>query len=141
MTYSTAFRRLLAFAIDCIAMLGLYMLISLTLGLSFIFSPIASLPMFGLWFYGGIFALAWLYYALQESSSHQATLGKRIMHIKVVDLKGERIGFWRATARYFGKMVSRFIFMIGFLMIPFTKKKQALHDKMARCLVIYRPSA
>src|SRR5437016_5627966 len=34
----------------------------------------------------------WLYFALMESSSTQATLGKMALSIKVTDLEGRRIG-------------------------------------------------
>ncbi len=43
----------------------------------------------------------WLYYALQESSSAQATIGKRVMSLKVTNLEGQRIGFGQASGRFF----------------------------------------
>jgi uncharacterized RDD family membrane protein YckC len=79
---------------------------------------------------------AWLYSALQESSDAMATVGKRAMGIRVVDLSGEKISFGRATGRYFGKIISALILGIGFLMQPFTERRQALHDIMAGCLVV-----
>jgi len=78
----------------------------------------------------------WLYFALQESSPKQATLGKRAVHIKVIDYEGEQITFGRATGRYFGKIVSAVILYIGFIMAAFTDRKQALHDMMANTLVV-----
>src|SRR6202035_5143373 len=81
-------------------------------------------------------ALAWLYYALLESSSWHATLGKMALRLQVTDLEGRRIGFGRASGRFFGKIISGMILYIGFLMAGFTEKKQALHDMMAGCLVI-----
>lgn len=85
--------------------------------------------------------VGWLYYALCESSDWQATPGKRILGMKVVDMQGRRIGFWRATARHFGKILSTLTLFIGFVMIAFTREKQGLHDIMAGCLVINRPPA
>ena len=82
------------------------------------------------------FVGGWLYYALLESSRWQATLGKQLLGLEVVDLKGRRVSFARASGRYFGMIVSALIFCIGFLMAGFTQKKQALHDMMAGCLVI-----
>lgn len=78
----------------------------------------------------------WLYFSLMESSSKQATLGKMAMGIYVTDLNGNRISFGRATGRYLGKVISALILLIGFLMAGFTEKKQALHDKIAGCLVV-----
>lgn len=80
--------------------------------------------------------LRWLYYALLESSSWQATLGKKALGLEVTDMEGRRIGFGRATGRTLGKIISAFIMYIGFIMAGFTEKKQALHDMMAGCLVI-----
>jgi uncharacterized RDD family membrane protein YckC len=78
----------------------------------------------------------WLYYALQESSEAQATLGKRAVRLRVTDLDGERISFGRATGRYFGKILSGLVFMIGYIMALFTEKKQALHDIIAGTIVL-----
>jgi len=78
----------------------------------------------------------WLYFALMESSSRGATLGKMALGLRVVDLSGNRIGFGRATGRYFGKLVSGAILCIGYIMAGFTQQKQALHDMMAGCLVV-----
>jgi uncharacterized RDD family membrane protein YckC len=78
----------------------------------------------------------WLYYALLESSSKQATVGKMALGIRVTDLDGGRISFGRATGRYFGKFLSGLILGIGFLMAAFTERKQALHDLLAGTLVV-----
>jgi uncharacterized RDD family membrane protein YckC len=78
----------------------------------------------------------WLYFALMESSSKGATLGKLALGLRVTDLAGNRITFGRATGRYFGKIVSGMILMIGYIMAGFTQQKQALHDIMAGCLVV-----
>jgi len=94
-------------------------------------------------FIGPIFMLAllvipWIYSAAMESSSKQATLGKMTLGIVVTDLEGRRISFGRAIGRYLGKSVSLSLLFIGFIMAGFTKKKQALHDIMADCLVVFR---
>lgn len=78
----------------------------------------------------------WLYFALQESGSAQATLGKRAMGVRVVGAQGQRISFLNATGRYFGKIVSTIILFIGFIMVAWDSRKQALHDKMANTFVI-----
>lgn len=77
----------------------------------------------------------WLYFALQESSERQATIGKRALNIYVTDLQGRRISFGQATGRHFGKIISGFILGIGYMMAGFTEKKQGLHDIMASTLV------
>lgn len=78
----------------------------------------------------------WLYFALQESSSAQGTVGKRVMGLKVINLQGNRIGFGQATGRFFAKLISSAILCIGYMMAGFTERKQALHDMVASTLVI-----
>jgi uncharacterized RDD family membrane protein YckC len=84
--------------------------------------------------------VAWLYWALMESSPQQATLGKMALGLKVTDLQGEPISFAKATGRYFGKFVSELILYVGFMMAGWTAKKQALHDIMAGTLVVRKQS-
>lgn len=80
-----------------------------------------------------------LYFAVLESSAWQATIGKRVLGCKVVDLDGQRISFGQAAGRYFAKIVSALTLGLGFLMAGFTEKNQALHDKIAGTLVIRTP--
>ncbi len=80
----------------------------------------------------------WLYFALFESSAKQATLGKQALGLKVTDLDGNRIGFGRASGRFFGKIISGCLLLVGYFMAAFTEKKQALHDMMAGTLVVKR---
>jgi uncharacterized RDD family membrane protein YckC/Tfp pilus assembly major pilin PilA len=79
-----------------------------------------------------------LYYVFFESSSMQATLGKRAMDLKVTDLHGERIGFGRALGRMLGHFLSFMTLSVGFAMAVFTDRRQTLHDKMAGTLVVSR---
>jgi len=100
-----------------------------------------GLPHRGLALLGGgvtlilLFFGTWLYEALMESSSYQATLGKMIFGMKVTDLNGNRISFGRATGRHFAKFLSAMILGIGYIMVAFTERKQGLHDLLAGTLV------
>jgi uncharacterized RDD family membrane protein YckC len=80
--------------------------------------------------------ISWVYFASLESSAWQGTLGKRILGLYVTDLAGRRISFVRASGRYFGKIISGMLLLLGFVMAGFTAKKQALHDFLAGCLVL-----
>ena len=79
------------------------------------------------------FVVLWLYNAILESSTWQATIGKRLFSLRVTDMNGQQISFGRATGRYFGKIVSGLIFGLGYVIAAFTDRKQALHDMMAGC--------
>ncbi len=78
----------------------------------------------------------WLYDAILESSTKQATVGKMALGLKVTDEYGQRISFARASARYFSKILSRMILLIGYIMVGFTQRKQGLHDMIAGTLVV-----
>jgi uncharacterized RDD family membrane protein YckC len=91
----------------------------------------------GIMFLAGLIGV-WLYHALFESSSWQATPGKRAAGIVVTDLDGQRLTFSRATGRYWGKWLSYLTFLIGFIIAAFTARKQALHDMIANTLVLRR---
>jgi uncharacterized RDD family membrane protein YckC len=77
-----------------------------------------------------------LYFSWMHSSTHQASLGKMAVGIKVVRTNGERISFWRAFGRYWGMVLSALILLIGYLMAGFTERKQALHDMISDTLVV-----
>jgi uncharacterized RDD family membrane protein YckC len=85
------------------------------------------------------FVVAWLYYALLQSSSWRATVGQRAVGVHVTDLDGNRISFARASGREFASILSGLIFGIGYLMIIWTERKQALHDMLASTLVVRNP--
>jgi uncharacterized RDD family membrane protein YckC len=82
----------------------------------------------------------WLYFAGMESSDSQATFGKRFMGLRVTDVDGNRISFGRATVRF---AISQLFELIPFglnsldiVPIMFTKKRQAVHDLIAKTLVL-----
>ena len=81
----------------------------------------------------------WLYYAGFESSSWQATPGKKVLNLTVTDLFGARISFGRATGRFFAKIITELIpLKIGYILAGITERKQALHDMIASTLVLRR---
>ena len=77
-----------------------------------------------------------VYTAWMQSSSHQATLGKMAVGIKVCRGDGERITFLRAVGRYFAQILSALPLGVGYLMAGFTERKQALHDMLCDTLVV-----
>ncbi len=95
----------------------------------------------------------WFYFVQQEISEHQATLGKRAMGLIVTDAEGQRLNFMQASVRFLGKQIFSvvslltaylsqdiittlfFMSMLGYLIQPFTAKKQAFHDLVAKTLV------
>ncbi|MBB4069227.1 putative RDD family membrane protein YckC [Salinibacter ruber] len=129
-------RRLIAYVVDVLILFAAFVVFGgVLLGLS----GASQVPPEGVLNVVGFLA-SWMYFALNESSERQATWGKQLMGLKVTGLNGNKIGFGKATGRHFGKILSGMILLIGFIMAAFTERKQALHDKMAGCLVLEGPA-
>jgi len=79
-----------------------------------------------------------IYHSAFECSEYQATPGKMALGIIVTDMQGRRITFMRSLGRNLGKILSKMIIYIGFLMVAFTEKQQGLHDMLADCLVVMK---
>ena len=75
--------------------------------------------------------VAGAYFVLCESSSWQATLGKRLVGIKVVDADGRRIDRWRAIGRFLAAGFSWLSLNIGHAMAAYPPQHRALHDYLA----------
>lgn len=112
--------RVVAFLIDLLVLIGPAYVAKVTL-------PIV-----------GPLTVWWLYFALLESSSWQATVGKRIMRLKVTDVNAVRPRFGRASARFFARFLSTLPMGGGYVLAAFTENKQALHDLIASTRVVHR---
>lgn len=130
MIYSGFWRRFSASCLDGLIM----MLPSLALGGFFHF--------FGGVFFGvGVgFTLGLLYKPFFESSVLSATPGKALMGLVVLTESGDRITFKTALIRFLTSYISVFTIYIGYLMQPFTKRKQTLHDMISETVVIRKES-
>ena len=78
----------------------------------------------------------WVYFSAFHSSARQATPGQMLMGLRVTGLDGGRIGYGRATARYFASWLSAALLLIGFIIGAFTERRQTLHDMIASTLVV-----
>ena len=137
--YAGFWLRLVAGAIDGGILLIVVWLFSLAFNVN-IASPVhegADFLNFRLFELVSIFS-AWLYFAVMESTTPQATVGKLFMGLYVTDTEGECLAFSRASIRYWLKYVSILTFLVGFVMAAFTRQKQALHDKVVHSLVLKR---
>jgi len=122
--YSGFFRRFIASVIDIFVIILFFVFVQFILGI-----------MDGLFFNIIIFLIVWNYFAFQESSTRKGTVGKQAMNLIVTDLDGNKISFTQATIRFLGKFLAAVPFFAGFLLIFCTRKKQALHDIIAKTLV------
>lgn len=142
--YAGFWMRVVAYIIDSLIMSVIFVPLGIILG---VFLAGAGIDQNSIEFQlinlssNGVSLLAgWMYHGFMESSSWQGTVGKKALGLRVTDLDGHRISFARATGRYFGTILSGMICFIGFFMVAFTEKKQALHDMMAGTLVLSGPA-
>ncbi len=77
------------------------------------------------------------YFTYMEGGLHGAGFGKRAMAIRVVDIDtGGPIGYGRGFIRYVGRVVSSFVFYLGYLWMLWDPERQCWHDKFARDVVV-----
>jgi uncharacterized RDD family membrane protein YckC len=126
--YAGFWIRVLAFIIDTLVLVIPNIIINI------VFSSI-SMPNFGSVF---IYLVSLAYYILM-TKKYGATIGKKALGIQVHSYKSNELSWGQLILREtIGKIISALIFLIGYIMIAFTKKKQALHDIMAGTVVIYK---
>jgi uncharacterized RDD family membrane protein YckC len=93
-------------------------------------------------FTGGLFEFGFplanaIYGGVMMSSLWQATVGKKLLGLKVVDVNGSKPSSGRIWGRSLASLLSWFpLFGIGYLMVFFTARHQTLHDMMAATLVV-----
>lgn len=85
--------------------------------------------------FGG-FLVALLYKPFFESSRLQATPGKALLGLCIVNGSDDRITFKQAFIRYIASFISSAVLGIGYIMAAFTERKQTLHDMIANTYVI-----
>lgn len=85
---------------------------------------------------GLVISVSLAYTILLESGARGATLGKRWMNIKLLDSNGDRLTLSRSVGRLLARLVSFLPALLGFLIQPFTPRKQALHDLLAGTIVV-----
>jgi uncharacterized RDD family membrane protein YckC len=146
--YGGFWQRLGAFVIDRVILLCALLILSLFLRAlplptperSFlemwdeVFSPLTKMLLVFL-----ALGYTWPYYAILESSGWQATVGKKLLKLMVTDLNGRRITFWRASGRFWSRQLLWLTYLgnvVSAIMIVVGPKKQALHDKIARTIVV-----
>lgn len=127
-------QRLMASAIDYFMLACVYVLVVFV---SYLFVENKLFRIGSLLLFVPIIPVAKFFYSsIAEASARQATIGKRLMDIKVTDLMGNRISFGTSLARNLFKIFSVLPAFIGYLYCFLNKKQQCLHDTMANTLVI-----
>ena len=92
---------------------------------------------FLIWFHVGAAVIRGAYWSLLESSRWQATVGKKVMGVVVTDERGHRAPLSQTFVRYVGRLLCELTFGIGYLLVLFDPRRQGLHDRVARTLVVH----
>ena len=77
-----------------------------------------------------------LYSSIAEASIKQATIGKKLLDIKVTNMMGERVELGVSFGRNLAKAISVFPLFFGYLYSFLNKKQQCWHDVIANTLVV-----
>ena len=112
--YASLWLRLIAATIDIILLLILFKFIKFLLPWGFFWEFLIS-PYY-----------IWFYFAFFQSSNLQATLGMKMLRLKIVDENQEKIGFWRASVCLF----SFGIFIIPTLFLLSHRQFQKLIEEL-----------
>jgi uncharacterized RDD family membrane protein YckC len=99
-------------------------------------SVVLSFFVIGTWF-----IIPSLYYAFFESSRLQATPGKRLLDLVVTRIDGTPISWWRASARFWGRVLCGPVGFASVITMLVSARHQALHDMIAGCTVRLRTNA
>jgi uncharacterized RDD family membrane protein YckC len=88
---------------------------------------------------GGVYILWCLGYFVGFWSTTGQTPGSRIMRMRVVAVKGERLKPRRAVLRCIGVVLAALPLFAGFILILFDSRRRGFQDRLARTLVVEAP--
>jgi uncharacterized RDD family membrane protein YckC len=83
--------------------------------------------------------VGFLYYWLLTAFWNGQTLGKKLLHLRVTDVSGQKVGVGQAALREGSAWVMYATCCLGWIdlaFILFHQRKQALHDIVAKTLVV-----
>jgi len=135
--------RLLAFILDAVVISSILNIIprfhSENL-LSNLSSNLKTSSDFSSLFYNNLQVIVQTIYSVIMLKYYGATLGKMALKIKVTEKNGQLTWVSIIIRETIGKFISGIILGIGYLMVLWNPKKQALHDKIADTYVILETS-
>jgi len=124
--------RLIAFIIDNLILLGTFLFI---LNKLFILNRSLNYE-YEVYFYFIPYLIGPVYFICMWTFADGATVGKKILKIKIVQVNGSPITIGKAILRYIGYFISGMFFGLGFFTILWNKKKQGWHDEIAKTVVV-----
>lgn len=86
---------------------------------------------------GAFFLCFPIFYYVYLHGSYGQTFGKMAFRIRVVNEDGTPLDYKRAFLRWLGYFLCVFTLYIGYVMAAFDRRKQGLHDRVCRTLVVH----
>ena len=137
LSYASPFKRLLSFFIDGLVIYVLCYIVN------FIFTQVSNMKDIQIQFNNILnsanyiirLTLVFFYFPFAESTKG-ATIGKRICHLKITNLNGEKMNFIKSFVRQYFLIID--YICLGFLLTFVTEKRQTLNDKIMKTVVINR---
>jgi uncharacterized RDD family membrane protein YckC len=83
----------------------------------------------------GVVALI-IYFGLMNYFWNGQTLGKKLLKIRVISLKKEKLTFWQSVERSLGYGASALEAGFGFIQVIWNENRQAVHDRIAETAVV-----
>lgn len=120
-------KRFLAFLLDGIILFGVTMLLGLLLPSGDRGGTLTS---------SVLNFVVFMAYEVTLTAKDGATVGKRMMGLRIVSMTGETLSIGQAIVRHLGRIPSGMLLCIGYLMVTFRKDKRALHDLLAKTRVV-----
>jgi uncharacterized RDD family membrane protein YckC len=139
MVYAGFWRRFAAWVIDSVIVMVVFLLIAL---MTFGEKDLNDMtPLMGTWVRDLMLPLLNVAYCVWlDSSKLQGTIGKCLLGMRVVTVKGERLSLGRALWRTLGVVLVAMTFGLGFVIMRLMKKRQGFQDLMAGSVVVYQDS-
>lgn len=132
--YATMDNRLLAFGIDYFIATAIYLIVSFV----YLYGKAdvqAQIPLLiaGLLL---IPVIKFIMVVAAEGSAWQASIGKKLIGIRITTTKGATVSYAKVFLRNFAKILGFLSLGIGFILGFLDRKQQCWHDKIAGTLVI-----
>lgn len=136
--YAGGVTRLVAFAADVGASWGAFTLALAGIGfaINLVTGSTVNLQSRQILTLVGLVVWEFVYFAYQWSLAGK-TLGMAVLGIRVVATDGDPIGPRQAVVRTITLPLSFLLFGLGFIGILLNKDRHALHDRLARTVVVY----
>lgn len=133
--------RLAAFVIDIVVLLGIGSATTLVVeSVHALLRPRARIDIEAL--LAAAAPLVWLvclaYFVVLWALTGQ-TLGKWLLGLRVVTVQGGALSLSRALVRVAGYLLSALPLYLGFFWVVLDSERRALHDRLARTVVVYDP--